>query len=128
MKAALAACAAILALSGPAAADHLRLTHDYDPSIVWLDAPNVTSAGHSRIRIVHDGREGAAALTPNQTWTYQNAYRRSLAHLAFRMPMRAAEPRARHHAFRAVLAAYPTLQVTGFETSPIDDGRLTPRF
>ncbi|MEM9795259.1 MAG: hypothetical protein AAF919_02150 [Pseudomonadota bacterium] len=114
-----------LALASPAAA-HTRLdiSPDYDPEILWLDAPNAASLGNARIRLVYHGREAVAALTPNQYWYYSQAYRRSMARLALRMPVHHAEPRARHAAFRAVLGRYPNLNVQGLNLEDVDGGRI----
>lgn len=115
MKAILTAAALAFAL--PAAAHpvlDLSVT-EVSPGYLWFDAPNTTDAGDARIRIVFNGREGAAALTPNQYWHYAEAYKRHLTRLSMRSSLASAEPRARHSAFRDVAARYPNLRVEGFD-------------
>lgn len=86
-----------------------------DTGYVWFDAPNTTDAGDARIRIVFDGRAGAAALTPNQYWHYAQSYKRHLTALTLRGHVHGAPARARHHAFRDVAARYPQVRVEGFD-------------
>ena len=85
------------------------------PGYLWFDAPNTTDPGSARIRIVFQGRTGAAALTPNQYWHYTRSYKRNLARLAMTRSLANAEPQARLLAFREVAARYPNLRVEGFE-------------
>lgn len=110
----------------PAVAQAQVQNYRYDPAVAWFDAPNTTDLGDARMRIVFDGREGAAALTPNQYWAYSEAYRRTLAGLSLRMPVDAAIPRARHEAFLAVARANPKLVVQGFALSELMGGRTRP--
>ncbi|WP_179381442.1 hypothetical protein [Jannaschia marina] len=126
MKALLAAALIVLAL--PAGAHPtLNLATDIDTRYLWYDAPNTTDAGDARIRIVFNGHEGAAALTPNQYWAYSRAYQRHLAHLSFHQSVAQAIPRARHRAFRDVVARYPNLRVDGFDLKiSYGDAFITP--
>ncbi|WP_299819970.1 hypothetical protein [uncultured Jannaschia sp.] len=117
-----------LTAAGPVWAQRLGLSGDFDPRYAWYDGPTTTRAGDARMRIVFAGREGEAALTPNQYWHYEQVYRRHLARFAFAMPVEQAEPRARHAAFRDVVLRYPDMVVTGFDLEPIDGGRIAPSF
>lgn len=137
MRALLAAAALLLALpagaqtvrpEGSLTALDLSVTR-VDPGYLWFDAPNTTDAGDARIRIVFAGREGAAALTPNQYWIYARSYKRHLAHLSMRGSVHRALPRARHLAFRDVAARYPNLRVEGFDLKrTYGDALVTPDF
>ncbi|MCK0167439.1 hypothetical protein MWU52_07765 [Jannaschia sp. S6380] len=123
----LAALLLTAGLATPAAATHLiDLTTRYNPEILWFDAPNTTSIGQARVRIVFDGHVGAAALTPNQYWRYAGFYKAHMARLALRMPVSRAEPRARYAAFHDVARIYPLLRVSGFDLEDLDGGRLLP--
>ena len=115
-----------LAAAGPAVAQSVDLNRSYDPDYLWYEGPTSNRAGEARMRIVFAGREGQAALTPNQYWYYEQVYRRHLARFSFAMPVAQAEPRARHAAFRDVVLRYPDMAVTGFDLAPIDGGRLAP--
>lgn len=133
MRGALAAAAALAIVAAPAMAQRIapatsqsvtpagRLptldlsVTQVDPGYLWFDAPNTTDAGDARMRIVFAGREGAAALTPNQYWFYSQSYRRHLARLAMGRSVASAEPHARYSAFRDVAARYPNLRVQGFD-------------
>lgn len=127
MRSILSAAAVLAAAALPASATHLvDLTERYDPEILWFDAPNTTSIGQARVRIVFDGHVGAAALTPNQYWRYSQFYKDHLARLALRMPVAQAEPHARYAAFRDVARLYPLLRVSGFDVEDLDGPRLYP--
>ena len=113
MRALLVAAALVAAL--PAVAQQrLDPRTNPDTRYVWYGAPHTTDAGDARIRIVFDGREGAAVLTPNQYWHYAEAYKRALARLTLR-GARSAEGQARHLAFGEVVARYPNLRVEGVD-------------
>ena len=107
---ALLAATALLAALPVAAQQRLDPRTDPDTRYVWYGAPHTTDAGDARIRIVFDGREGAAVLTPNQYWHYSEAYKRALARLTLR-GVGAPVGQARHLAFQDVIARYPTLRV-----------------
>jgi len=126
MKAALPGLIALMLTAPAIAQERLDISGRYDPSYLWFDAPNTTDAGDARIRIVFAGREGAAALTPNQYWAYGQSYRRHLARLSFRQTVASAEPRARYAAFMDVLRAYPNLAVTGFDLDLTYDETAIP--
>lgn len=115
MRVAALALATALLLPVGASAQVLDISRTYDPSYLWFDAPNTTDAGDARIRIVFAGREGAAAMTPNQYWHYAQAYRLHLGRLVQRRSVAASEGAARHFAFRDVLARYPNLRVDGID-------------
>lgn len=114
MRAVLTAAAIVMAL--PAAA-HQTVSPVTNPNTnyLWLDAPNTTDAGSARMRIVFNGQEAAAALTPNQYWLYTRAYKRHLTHLSLRHGVHNAEGQARRQAFHDVVARYPNLRIEGFD-------------
>ncbi|SDZ23527.1 hypothetical protein SAMN05444004_10865 [Jannaschia faecimaris] len=128
MKGALFASAAALALMiGSTAQAHLDISGNYDASYAWFDAPNTTDPGDARVRIVFSGRDGAAALTPNQYWLYAESYRRNLARLSMHRPVRQAEAHARQHAFRDVVASFPNLVVESIDLKrTYGDALITP--
>jgi hypothetical protein len=101
MRAALLACA--LALPCSATAQDLEVR--FDPGYAWASVPGTSVPSDGRIRLVPDTRGRVAALTENQFYDYQLAYRDALASLSFRMPIRTARLRARDAAWRAVVGA-----------------------
>jgi hypothetical protein len=112
-------CLALTAPVPAAARDLLPL--DYDPAVLWFEPPIFSSTGEGRVRLVHDGRVGTAALTVNQWYLYQLQYRQALAHFSYRMPVPRAQAHARAAAFRAVLLTYPgRVAISGADTIPVD--------
>ncbi|UWQ19250.1 hypothetical protein [Jannaschia sp. M317] len=116
----------LAALALPLAAQAHDPQDGYAPARVWMDGPDTLRGGQDRIRLVFHGQDRAAALTPNQFYLYQAEYKRCLTQLAMTMPVHRAEARARHHAFHAVQAAYPAVQVQSLDLVPLRGARLLP--
>jgi hypothetical protein len=101
VRAALLACA--FALPGIASAQDLEVR--FDPAYAWASVSGTSVPSDGRVRLVPDTRGRVAALTENQFYDYQLAYRRALGRLSLRMPIDRARPRARDAAWQAIVGA-----------------------
>jgi hypothetical protein len=115
-----AALAAGLALATPVAAHDPALEVRFSPGYAWASLPGGPPATEGRVRVVPQPNHGRAALTVNQFEAYQLAYRRHLARLSLRMPIREAQAHARHAAWHEVVAANRTLPVRELDLVPLE--------
>ncbi|MEM7489718.1 MAG: hypothetical protein AAF390_11415 [Pseudomonadota bacterium] len=126
---ALALIAMLAAAPAAAQQDPIDISPDFDPTIVWFDAPRVTLGASGRVRLVFADGLADAALDLNQYYFYQLQYREALAHFTMRAPLTRADPLARRHAFIATLRQFPEVQkdVRGAVLTEIDESlRLVP--
>jgi hypothetical protein len=96
----------------------------FSPGYAWFDGPGFTEGGEGRIRVVPFADRGQAALTLNQFYEYQLIYRRELARLSLRMPIRQAQAHAHRTAWLSVVRANQARTVRELDLEPLRAGAL----